>query len=128
MVHGEELSVQPSAVNDDLVQSIRRSLTISELSPEFSQISRTVLYEITTVCQGYLKYCGRLVPKIFTGGQRMQRMASTLILLEQWFSKWSVPPPGGGERNPVGGLQVLRRKSKYPPRFEVLHLVGADIW
>jgi transposase len=41
-VHDEERSGRPSVVSDDLVQSERRRLTLSEVSCEFPQISCTV--------------------------------------------------------------------------------------
>jgi hypothetical protein len=47
-VHDEEGSGWPSVVNDGLVQSERWHFTISELSCEFPQISRIVLYNIIT--------------------------------------------------------------------------------
>jgi hypothetical protein len=53
-VHDEEQNGQPSVVSDDLVQGVdqkiceRRRFTISEVSYEFPQISRTVLYEVST--------------------------------------------------------------------------------
>jgi bifunctional pyridoxal-dependent enzyme with beta-cystathionase and maltose regulon repressor activities len=49
----------PSVVSDELVQSVdqknceRWHFTISELSFEFAQVSRTVLYEIITARLGY---------------------------------------------------------------------------
>jgi hypothetical protein len=48
-----EVVGRPSVVSDDFVQSAdqiceRRLFTISELSCEFPQISRTLLYEIIT--------------------------------------------------------------------------------
>jgi hypothetical protein len=71
-VHDEERSGRPSVVSDDLVQSVdhkiceRRRFTISEVSCEFSQISRTLLYEIIIVRLGYHKCCARCVLKILT--------------------------------------------------------------
>jgi transposase len=53
-VHDEEQSGRPSVASDELAQSVeqkiceRRPFTISEISCEFRQISRTVLYEIIT--------------------------------------------------------------------------------
>jgi hypothetical protein len=50
-VHDEERNDRQSTVSDDLVQSVeqklceRRRFTISELSREFPQTLRTVLYE-----------------------------------------------------------------------------------
>jgi hypothetical protein len=79
-----ELVGWPSVVCDDLVQSVdqkiceRRPLTISDLSSEFPQISRTVLYEIITVRLGYHKFCARWVPKMITGAHKTQRVASAL--------------------------------------------------
>jgi hypothetical protein len=53
-IHDEERSGRPSVVNDDLVQNgdqticERQGFTFSELSCEFPQISRTLLYESIT--------------------------------------------------------------------------------
>jgi hypothetical protein len=75
-VHDEERSGRPSVVSDDLVQNVdqktceRRSFTISELSCEFPETSRTLLYEIITARLGYHKFCARLVPKMLTGAHK----------------------------------------------------------
>jgi hypothetical protein len=53
--------------------------TISELSCEFLQISRTVLCEIITVRLGYHKFCPRWVPRILTGAHKSQKMASAFV-------------------------------------------------
>jgi hypothetical protein len=80
----------PSVVSDDCVQSADQTIyerwhfTISELSCEFPQISHTVLYEIITVKQGYLKFCARWVLKILTGAHKMQGMASAFTLSGQY--------------------------------------------
>ncbi|XP_075229662.1 uncharacterized protein LOC142329169 isoform X20 [Lycorma delicatula] len=61
-VHDEERSGRPSVVNRELVQKINakvrenRRITISELSDEFPQISRTVLFEVVTERLGYRKF------------------------------------------------------------------------
>jgi transposase len=61
-VRGEERSGRPSVVSDDLDQSVgqkiyqRQRFTISELSCEFPQILRTVLYEIVRVRLGCHKF------------------------------------------------------------------------
>jgi hypothetical protein len=58
-----EVVGQPSVLSDDLVQSVdqkiceKQHFTISEVSCEFPQISRTVLYEIITIRLGHHKYC-----------------------------------------------------------------------
>jgi hypothetical protein len=64
-VHDEERNGQPSVMSDGLLQSFdkknceRQPFTISELSCEFPQISRTLLYVIITVRLGYHKFCSR---------------------------------------------------------------------
>jgi hypothetical protein len=68
----------PSVVSDDLVQSVQQIIcegwrfTISELSYEFPQISRTLLYEIITVRLGNHKFCARWFQKMFTGAHKTQ--------------------------------------------------------
>jgi hypothetical protein len=79
-----EVVGRPSTVSDDLFQSVdqkiceRRRFTISELSCEFPQISRSVLYKIITVRLGYHMFCARWVPKTLTGAHKTQRIASDL--------------------------------------------------
>jgi oligoribonuclease (3'-5' exoribonuclease) len=73
-VHDEQRSGWLSVVSVDLVESVNKK--ISEVSCEFPQISRTVLYEIITVRLSYHKFCARWVPKVLTGANKMQRMAS----------------------------------------------------
>jgi hypothetical protein len=53
--------------------------TISELSCEFPQISRTVFYDIIIVRLGFHKFYARWVLKIFTGAHKTQRMASVSV-------------------------------------------------
>jgi hypothetical protein len=74
---------RPTVVSDDLVQSVdqkennceRRRLTISELSCEFPQISRTLHYEIITARLGCCKFWARCVPRMLTVVLETQRMA-----------------------------------------------------
>jgi hypothetical protein len=72
IVQDDERSVEPSAVSDNLVDSINQNIcqsqrfTISELSCEFPQISRTVLCGVITVRLDYHKFCARWVLKILT--------------------------------------------------------------
>jgi hypothetical protein len=74
----------PPVVSDDHLRNTdqeiceRRYFTISELLLEFSQISRTLLYEIITVRLGYCKFCNRCVPKMLTGENKTQRNASAV--------------------------------------------------
>jgi hypothetical protein len=82
---------QPSAVSDDLVQSVDQTIcerwgfTISELWYELPQISCTLLYEIITDRLGY-QVCARSVPKMLKVAHKMQRMTSVLTYLE-WYHK-----------------------------------------
>ena len=63
-MHDEARSRCPS-VNDDLVRKVNkrvrddRHFTIFDLSLHFSQISRTVLYDIVSSHLGYWKVCAR---------------------------------------------------------------------
>jgi hypothetical protein len=58
--------------NDELVEKVdqcvraKRRFTISELSENFPQTSRTTLYRIVTDGLGYSKFCARWVPKQLT--------------------------------------------------------------
>jgi hypothetical protein len=85
-VHDEERSGQPSVVSDDLVQSVdqniceRQRFTISELSCEFPNISRPVLYEIITDRLGYHKCC---VSSIGIGFVSMSNMVLKNIFIFQ---------------------------------------------
>jgi hypothetical protein len=86
-VHGEERSGRSSVVSDDLDQSVDQEIyerwrfTISGLSCEFPQISRTVLYEIITVRLRYYKFRAKWVPKMLTGVHKTQKMVSVLTFL-----------------------------------------------
>jgi hypothetical protein len=93
-VHDEEWSGRPCVVSDDLVQSVdqkiyeRGHFTISELSCEFPQISRTVLYKIIAVTLDYHKFCARWVPKMLMGAHKTQRMASALTFFRGIPQRW----------------------------------------
>jgi hypothetical protein len=69
-------------VSDDLVQSFDQKIyeiwhfIISELSCEFSQIPRTVLYDIIVVRLGYHEFCSRRFPKMLTGAYKKQKIGS----------------------------------------------------
>jgi hypothetical protein len=79
--HNEEQSRRPSAVSDDLVQSVdqkiceRWRLTISELICECPQMSRTLLYEIIILRLGYHEFCTRIL-NMLTSAHKTQRMSS----------------------------------------------------
>jgi hypothetical protein len=86
-VYNEERSGKPSAVSDDLVQTVGQKMckrwhfTIPELLREFPQISRSFLHEIITVMLGYHT---RWVPQMLMGPHKTQRMASALTSLERY--------------------------------------------
>jgi hypothetical protein len=112
-VHDEERSGrQAIAMSDDLVQSVgqkiseRRRFTISELSCEFSQSSRTLFCEIITVGLGYHKYCARWVPKMFMGAHKTQRIISALTFLER-YHKYGYEFPNRIMRVTIDGTWVL---------------------
>jgi hypothetical protein len=93
-VHDEGRSGRQSAASGDLVQSAdqniceRRRFTISELSCEFPQISRIVLYEIITVRLICHKLCARWVSKMITGAHKTQKMALALTFFTAIPQRW----------------------------------------
>ena len=62
-VQDEARSGRPSLVNDNLICKVServhddRRFTISDLSPHFPQISRTLLYDNVSSHLGYWKVC-----------------------------------------------------------------------
>jgi hypothetical protein len=89
-VYDEERSGRPSVVSDDIVQIVdqkwnceKRFFTLTEVSCEFPQISRIILYDIIIVRLGYHKFCARWVPKML----EMQRMSSTLAFVERYHKE-----------------------------------------
>lgn len=89
-VHDESRSGRPSVVNDDLVRKVdekikeNRRFTITMLSDEFPQISRTVLYQIVVDHLGYHKLCSRWVPKMLTDVHKTKRLGSALTFLTRY--------------------------------------------
>lgn len=77
-------------ITEDLVQKVdekvneNRHVTISSLSDEFPQASRTVLYEIVTERLNYRKLYSRWVPKMLTEVHKSKRLASALSFLERY--------------------------------------------
>ena len=64
-VHDEERSGRPSVIKGDLVEKVKttirgnRRFTISELSLEIPQVSRSAIYDIVSEKLGYKKLCAR---------------------------------------------------------------------
>ena len=92
-VHDEGGQGRHSTATDELVQNVhqcvhgKRHFTISELSEEFPQTSRTTLYQIVTDKLGYHKFCARWVTKRLTDFHRTQRMGSALTFLHRYWEE-----------------------------------------
>ncbi|XP_005095863.1 uncharacterized protein LOC101861574 [Aplysia californica] len=77
----------PSLISDDLMNKVDikvkedERFTLSWLSSNFPEISRSLLLEIVTDHLGYRKVCSRWVPKQLTQAQQDQRAASALAFL-----------------------------------------------
>ena len=83
-VHDEDGQGRKSVATVGLVQRVdqvvrgKRRFTISELSEEFPDISRSALYTIVRDL-GYRKLCARWVPKMLSDDHKTQRMASASL-------------------------------------------------
>ncbi|GFX10012.1 uncharacterized protein TNCV_4101511 [Trichonephila clavipes] len=75
-VHHEERSSRPSVITDDLMQAVEtkirenRRFTITTLSLEFPDVSRSVVYKIVTVDLNIKKLCSRWVLRLYSKTQR----------------------------------------------------------
>lgn len=89
-VHDEEGRGRHSALTDELVQKVdevvreRRRFTISELSDDIPDISRSTLFRVITENLGYHKYCARWVPKRLTDVHKRQRVDSAESFLSRY--------------------------------------------
>ncbi|KAJ4432354.1 hypothetical protein ANN_20973 [Periplaneta americana] len=74
------------ALRTIIATKVRANLrfTMSELSEDFPQISRTLLYEVTTEDLGYRKLSARWVPKLLSEELKVQRMGAALSFLERY--------------------------------------------
>jgi len=87
-VHDEERSGRPSVIKDDMVEKVNTTIrgncrfTISELSFEFPQVSRSVIYNIVSEKLGYKKLCARWVPKMLTDEHKQKRLAAAHQFLQ----------------------------------------------
>ncbi|GBL93875.1 hypothetical protein AVEN_153635-1 [Araneus ventricosus] len=79
--HDEEKSGQPFVITEDLVQKVdgkvreNRFFTISSLSNEFPQVSRSVLYGIVTEHLNYRKLCS-----LWAGGRFLEDVIQKLVV------------------------------------------------
>jgi hypothetical protein len=109
-VRDEVRSGRSSVVNDDQKISERRRFTIAELSYEFPQISRTVLYEIFTVRLGYDNLCASWIPKMLMRAYIPQRMALALTSLERHHKDGDEHPNPGVRTTEFSGHLNLHRQ------------------
>jgi len=92
-VHDEGGQRRHPIVTDELVKKVdqcvgvKRRFTISKLSEEFPQTSRTTLYRIVTDRLGYHKFCVRWIPKQMTDFHKTQRMGSALTFLQRYWEE-----------------------------------------
>ncbi|KAJ4436716.1 hypothetical protein ANN_16848 [Periplaneta americana] len=89
-IHDEERSGRLSIMNADLIRLVdervraNRRFTMSELSEDFPQISRTLLNKVITEDLGYWKLSARWVPKLLSEEQKAQQMGAALFFLERY--------------------------------------------
>lgn len=89
-VHDEERSGRPSLITDELIGKVdekiqeNRRFTISSLSEQFPQVSRSVIYDIVTERLHYRKLCSRWVPKMLTEVHKTKRLGSALAFLSRY--------------------------------------------
>jgi len=92
-VHDEGGQGRKSIATDDLVNRVdeavknNRRFTLTSLSMEFPQVSRSSLYSIVTDELGYKKICARWVPKMLTDNHKNKRMAAALTFLDRYSTE-----------------------------------------
>ncbi|GFW19902.1 uncharacterized protein TNCV_3562051 [Trichonephila clavipes] len=80
-LHDEERSGQPSVITHDLMQAVEtkirenRRFTITSLSLEFSDVSRSVVYKIVTEDRNLKKLCSQWVPRLLTTEHKEKKFA-----------------------------------------------------
>ncbi|GFX91025.1 uncharacterized protein TNCV_2283171 [Trichonephila clavipes] len=83
-VHDEERSIRPSVITDDLMQAVKtkirenRRFTITTLSFEFLDVSRSVVYKIGTEALSLKNLCSGCVPRLLTAEHKEKRFAISL--------------------------------------------------
>ena len=92
-VHDESPQERHTIVTDELIQRVDQCMcgkchfTISELSEEFPQTSRTTLYRTVMDRLGYRKFCARWVPNQPTEFHKTQRMGSALMFFRCYWEQ-----------------------------------------
>ncbi|GFY24342.1 uncharacterized protein TNCV_1013911 [Trichonephila clavipes] len=86
-IHDEERSGRPSKIIDDLMLAVEtkirenRRFTITTLSLEFHNVSRSVVYKIVTGNLNFKKLCSRWVPRLLAAEHKEKRFAISLDFL-----------------------------------------------
>lgn len=89
-VHDNERSGRPSLIDEDLIAAVNakimenRRFTITTLSLQIPQISRSLLHEVVSEKLKFRKLCARWVPHNLTEQQRLKRQASALDFLTRY--------------------------------------------
>ncbi|GBM06346.1 hypothetical protein AVEN_121386-1 [Araneus ventricosus] len=89
-VHDDFRSDRPSVITNDMVASVEakilenRRFTISTLSNDFPEVSRSVLYKIVSEKLNFQKLCSRWVPKLSTEDHKNKRFECSLNFLTRY--------------------------------------------
>ncbi|GBM75996.1 hypothetical protein AVEN_90494-1 [Araneus ventricosus] len=89
-VHDDSRSGRPSVIADDVVASVEakilenRRFTISTLSNDFPEVSRSVLYKIVSEKLNFKKLCSRWVPELLTEDHKNKRFGCSLNFLTRF--------------------------------------------
>ncbi|GBM56337.1 hypothetical protein AVEN_60318-1 [Araneus ventricosus] len=89
-VHDDSRSGRPSVIMDDMVASVEakilenRLFTISTLSSDFPEVSRSVLYKIVSEKLNFRDLCSRWVPKLLTEDHKNKRFEYLLNVLTRY--------------------------------------------
>ncbi|GFW44743.1 histone-lysine N-methyltransferase SETMAR [Trichonephila clavipes] len=84
-VHDEECSGRLSVITDDLIQAVKtkihekRRFTITTISLEFPDVSRSMVYKIVT--EDLWTLCSWRVPRLLTAEHKKKRFAISLNIL-----------------------------------------------
>ncbi|GFX12267.1 histone-lysine N-methyltransferase SETMAR [Trichonephila clavipes] len=93
-IYEESRSGRPSVVSADLIKEIVEKIlffcnyTILELSQQFPNIYRTVLYETVKTTLGYWKFCTRFVPQMRLEIHKTSLMGATLEFHSLYHTEW----------------------------------------
>ncbi|GFW93903.1 uncharacterized protein TNCV_4221821 [Trichonephila clavipes] len=85
--HDKKRSGRPSVITDDLMQVVEpkirenRRFTITTLSLEFPDVSRSVVYKIVIENLNFKKLCSRWVARLLTAEHKEKRFAISLHIL-----------------------------------------------